>query len=89
MYLLLKSSNPYSTNFVLTISRIIGAVKYSTFSFFSSFHTSEAIWKAVSWLAPVSSVNVFAILDKSNGSILSLEVRTFKVVFAKYLFAAS
>ena len=89
MYLLLKSSNPYSTSFVFTISLIIGAVRYSTLSFLSSFQTSVAISKAVSWEAPVSSTKVLAIFAMSNGSILSLEERTFKVVFAKYLLAAS
>ena len=74
---------------MLTISLIIGAVKYSTFNFLSSFQVSVAISKAVSWLAPVSSIKVFAILDKSNASIVSLEVRTFNWVLAKYLLAIS
>ena len=74
---------------MLTISRIIGAVRYSTLSFLSSFQTSVAISKAVSCEAPVSSIKVLAIFASSKGSILSLEVLTFKVILARYLLAAS
>ncbi len=89
VYLFLRVSRPCSMSLVFTTSLIIGAVRYSTFSFLSSFHTSDAISSATSGEAPASLIRFSSIFFWSKVSILSLEVLTLSLLAARYLSARS